>query len=264
MTIINDTPMIMICGYIMPKYGLCAAAGFTAAILLSVFLIKKSGASINDGFIMFGYAAAFAFVFGKCMYLTVNMEQTLKVFKHFKVDDILYLLKGGFVFYGALAGFLVGAFVAGCIHNIDCRRLLNIISPAIPFFHSFGRLGCFLTGCCYGIVSEEFPIGVIYAYPGHPFCGIRLFPIQLIECAINLLITCILLYRGAFLNIEKGNLKLYLILYGGARFILEFFRGDLERGILFYLSTSQYISLAIISYLIFRHIKGGADCIKLG
>lgn len=255
MTIINYTPMTMICGYIVPKYGLCAAAGFTAAILLSIFLIKKSDASINDGFIMFGYSAAFAFICGKCTYLAVNMRQILKIFKYFDFYDILTLIKGGFVFYGALAGFLIGAFIAGRIHNIDYSSLLNIISPAIPFFHSFGRLGCFLTGCCYGIISENAPIGVIYFYPGHPAYGMRLIPIQLIECSINLLIVGILLYRELFLHIEKGNLKLYLVLYAAARFILEFFRGDSERGMLFYLSTSQYISLVIMGYLLFIYVK---------
>jgi phosphatidylglycerol:prolipoprotein diacylglycerol transferase len=51
----------------------------------------------------------------------------------------------------------------------------------------------------------------------------------------------------------------YLVFYGVARFLLEFFRGDLGRGFVFggLLSTSQFISLfivpaGILGYLYFR------------
>ena len=72
-------------------------------------------------------------------------------------------------------------------------------------------------------------------------------PIQLIEAACNLVLFCVLLalfLRGVG---RRRLIAVYGISYGVIRFVDEFWRGDEYRGFLGPLSTSQWISLAVIA-----------------
>lgn len=107
-----------------------------------------------------------------------------------------------------------------------------------------GRIGCFCSGCCYGMEYNGFGHIVFSNTPYAPI-GVSLFPSQLVEAFLNLIIFMVL----AFLYKKYSNsykiVSLYLILYSIVRFILEFFRGDAIRGFLFGISTSQWISIVL-------------------
>ena len=81
-------------------------------------------------------------------------------------------------------------------------------------------------------------------------------PVQLIEAAVELLIFIALVIVKKKTKV-KDLLQVYLITYAIARFCLEFLRGDVVRGLFAGLSTSQYISLAIILYYVGRKIYFG-------
>ena len=68
---------------------------------------------------------------------------------------------------------------------------------------------------------------------------------QLIEAGFNLILFVVLLNCAKKLKRPAFVLPLYMILYGIARFVLEFYRGDAERGIAL-LSTSQWISIVCV------------------
>ena len=74
-------------------------------------------------------------------------------------------------------------------------------------------------------------------------------PVQLFEAVCILLIFAMLLYAERK-NSTASLLRLYLGVYAICRFILEFCRGDALRGLWFGLSTSQWVSLAILGYLL--------------
>ena len=113
----------------------------------------------------------------------------------------------------------------------------DLFTPILPFFHIFGRIGCFLAGCCYGIPSSW---GFIY-----PHETVTRLPLPLIEAACNIMILMILLLFEKYCSPRGYHLPFYGILYGITRFVLEFFRGDSARGV-WLLSTSQWISIAVV------------------
>lgn len=97
-----------------------------------------------------------------------------------------------------------------------------------------------MTGCCYGI-----PCNFGFAMVTDP--EVTRFPIQLVESLCCFVIFVMLLV------IEKKNrsvklIYVYLISYAMVRFGLEFFRGDAVRGFFMCFSTSQWISLGILSF----------------
>ncbi len=150
---------------------------------------------------------------------------------------IHYFMNGGLVFYGGLFGTILGIVVISKLRKRNVKSVLNFAAPAFPLFHGFARLGCLLAGCCYGI---EWSWGIILA--DDP--DVVRFPVQAFESLCDFMIFGYLICRK---RRKMGNMKSYLLSYALCRFVLEFFRGDIVRGIwIGGLSTAQYISILII------------------
>ncbi len=148
------------------------------------------------------------------------------------------------MFYGGVIGGLFALFLVKKIHKLDVGEYCKVIVPCLCIAHSFGRIDCSLAGCCHGRITT----GRIYFLYKHSIAApnnVKLFPIQGIE-AISVfiigIICTLLVLRRTKVKIEY----LYMLSYAMLRFILEFFRGDQERGFFIILSTSQIISLGII------------------
>lgn len=230
-------------------YSICALAGIFSAGIFALHVAKKRGLDQNQ--MLFGllWAGLGAFAGGHLLYGITNIRYFIRLFS--LIGEItagqffqgLYFVFGGMVFYGGLLGGMAAMLI-----YLKCKKLCvpeysDICAPAVPLFHVFGRIGCFLGGCCYGVESD---IGFIYTKALDPLAnGVRRFPIQLAEAAVNLILFFIL-----YGILKKGRLKgklfcLYLLMYSVCRFILEFWRGDEIRGFILGISTSQFISIFI-------------------
>lgn len=239
-------PFIEIFGLEIPSYGLMMAIAFITAIVISYIRAKKAGK--NPDIILDLAIAAIVLGLGSASLLYIFVTYPLsEIWNSIKSGSFAVFGDGGLVFYGGVIG---GALaVIGYLKLIKKERVWDyaaIIVPTIPLAHALGRVGCFLAGCCYGRCVET-PISVIYENPiGGAPVGVPVFPIQLVEAACNILVFAILmLYVGK--KLKRGSvLFLYMILYGIERFVLEYFRYDEIRGIFLGLSTSQWISIAMV------------------
>ena len=115
--------------------------------------------------------------------------------------------------------------------------------------HIFGRLGCFLAGCCHGrptdsIIGVTFTDAACYAHP----LNTPLFPSQLMEATYIFIIMIVLLLLRNRRKFYGQLFILYIILYAIGRSILEIYRGDSARGFIIedYLSHSQFIALILL------------------
>jgi len=166
--------------------------------------------------------------------------------KYFLEDPIGVLLgRSGFVFYGGVVFGLSCLYILARKYKIKFLKLADIFILGTVLAHSLGRLGCFFYGCCYGKSTDSF-LGVLFP-PSSPagFSGHRVIPTQIISAFF-----LFLLFWALFLLRKKKRFdgQIFLggvISYGIFRFIIEFFRGD-PRGQIFYLSTSQLISLILV------------------
>ena len=141
------------------------------------------------------------------------------------------------------AGQIVGAKSIGR-RTAFAADFMPLLVPALALVAALGRVGCFCAGCCYGVecdspVSVVFPAASLAAPPGVP----RL-PVQLFEAAVQLALFLALLWFTAGPRRARFAAEFYLACYCPARFVLEFFRGDVARGALWGLSTSQWLSAA--------------------
>lgn len=136
----------------------------------------------------------------------------------------------------------------------------DLLAPAIPLFHFFGRIGCFLGGCCYGVPCS---FGFTYTHNLiEQANGVSRFSIQLVEAAFNLALFFLLWTLQKKGKFQGKRLVLYLLGYSVGRFVFEFGRGDTYRGIWFGLSTSQYISVGLflvaVVFLLYQRFTGRA------
>jgi phosphatidylglycerol:prolipoprotein diacylglycerol transferase len=157
---------------------------------------------------------------------------------------------GGSVFFGGLIGGSIACFIALRALKLSWYPTIDLLSTVIPLFHFFGRVGCFLGGCCFGIPSDfgfTFRHSIVEAAN-----GVNRFPVQLIEASFNLALF-FALYTIFSEGKQRGRLFfIYLVCYSPARFFLEFFRGDSYRGLTESgLSTSQIIAMATLVVGIF-------------
>ena len=203
---------------------------------------RKNKLDIDSLIVIAACAVGLGLVGAKLLYLFVSCDIN-EVFERLSRGDISDLAGGGQVFYGGLIMGIIGAFLGVRISGSCGETALycDAVVPAIPLGHAFGRIGCFLAGCCYGAPYTGF-CAVTF-----PSVGVTepVFPIQLLEAVLNLIIFAILLIPRKRLKSGFATLYLYLTLYSVVRFTLEFFRGDEIRGFAQGLSTSQWISIGL-------------------
>lgn len=159
---------------------------------------------------------------------------------------------GGLIF-GALS-FLVGYFL--CIRKKfgPCleKDILLLIPSCISIAQGFGRIGCFLAGCCYGKETSSW-LGM--HFPNIPG---KVIPTNLME-AIFLIILGVCLLLLSLTKYGKFSLPVYLFSYSIWRFTIEFFRGDHRGCFIIGLSPSQFWSIIMfligMGYLVYLLIK---------
>lgn len=218
-------------------YGLMIALGILACIAMGMYRARKK--SMNDEAVLdiaiFG--VLFGFVGAKALYVIVEFPSFLK-------EPMSVLGSEGFVVYGGIIAGVVAAIIYCRIKHLNFLEYFDLLIPSVALAQGFGRIGCFLAGCCYGKETSAF-WGITFPEGSLAPSGVKLIPTQLLSSAGDFLIMFLLLAYSKHSK-KTGNVGfLYMLLYGVGRFFLEFLRSD-DRGTVGMLSTSQFISIGIV------------------
>ncbi|MBR2067240.1 MAG: prolipoprotein diacylglyceryl transferase [Solobacterium sp.] len=216
-------------------YGVMMALGILVGISVAEKMAKKYGLAYEK-------IENMIFVAILCGFLGAKINYILTVLPDFFANPLSVLGGGGWVVYGSIIGGLLGAYVYCRIQKWNFMQVLDTVIVALPLAQAIGRIGCFFAGCCYGKETNAW-YGITFPQGSLSPAGIPLIPTQLIMSLGDLVIFFVLFYRIK----KKGDVRntgaLYLILYSIGRFLIEFLRGDLERGHVGILSTSQFIGI---------------------
>ncbi len=170
-------------------------------------------------------------------------------------SHIYQIWRGGFVSYGGFLGIGIGCFAYLKWRKLDSLTYMDFMllfgGPIVDFFT---RLGCLMAGCCYGVPSPhrhlEYLTYIVFNNPGSDagskFGGVPLWPTQIYSMAAAVVIFLILYFYVDRRKTYKGQVLMsFLMLYALSRFSIEFFRGDLERGVYLEgaISTGQIMSI---------------------
>lgn len=220
-------------------YGLMIGIGILVCLALGVYRAKKTGVIKEEEVLDIAiYGLIAGFLGAKLLYVIVEFDQFLK-------DPMSVIGSEGFVVYGGIVLGVLAAVVYCRIKKISFMECFDLLCPSISIAQGFGRIGCFLAGCCYGRETTSF-LGVVFPKGCMAPAGVKLLPTQLISSAGDFAITAILLWYYKKRKHVGDVGVLYMILYGVGRFLIEFLRSD-DRGGFGALSTSQWISIVIVA-----------------
>ncbi|WP_167955564.1 prolipoprotein diacylglyceryl transferase [Anaerosporobacter faecicola] len=236
--------IVTIGGLTIHGYGLMIAIGFLLAVLVAMYRAKRYGLEQEIIIDIALIAIIGGFIGAKLLFVIVS-------FKDFLENPLEVLGSEGFVVYGGIiSGVLLCMFY--CIHKkVRFSSYFDIVMPSISIAQGFGRIGCFMAGCCYGSETDCF-LGVEFPANSMAPTGVKLLPTQLFSAAGDFVIAGVLILFAKKAKYKGDTAAMYLALYGIGRFLIEFLRDD-ERGAVGFLSTSQFISIffVIIAVILF-------------
>ena len=167
--------------------------------------------------------------------------------KDLSLLDFLEFWHGGLSILGGVIGAFGAILIEIYLKKWDFKIIIESIVLYAPLAQMFGRIGCFLVGCCHGAASYNSFFSIIYLnYSCLAPCGIKLYPTQIYSSFFYLLLFLIL--KKLELNKSKLIIKSYFIGLATERFLVDFIRGDRQiiENKYINLSSHQYISILII------------------
>ncbi len=231
-------------------YGLLLAIALLSAISVAARLAQRDGVPARLTWDL-GFVIILSSVIGaKLLLVVTSWDYYLSdPSRLFSVD----FLRAGGVYYGGFLGAVAGSYLyVRRRPELPFLVMADAAAPAIALGQAVGRVGCFAAGCDYGRPADV-PWAVTFTSEyAHQLVGtplnVALHPYQLYEAGLALLLFVFLFRLHGRRRFLGQAFAIYLVGYGGLRFLLEFYRGDADRGFVFQgaLSTSQFISLLII------------------
>jgi phosphatidylglycerol:prolipoprotein diacylglycerol transferase len=230
-----------------PSYGLFLALGFSAAYLEALRrgkLIKANMNHIENLFLL----CVLGSVTGSRLFHVLFEEFDYYLEHPWKVFAVW---EGGYTLYGAVLMGLLFIFLYSRGKKINFLDYADIAGPAMMLGLFFGRIGCFLAGCCWGRAASV-PWAVRFNDP-ESFCslrGIPVHPTQIYEAVGGLVLFFYLNWRWKTRAFVGQIFFETVIGYSVLRFLVELYRGDDYRGYVFggLFSYSQLISLFFLPF----------------
>lgn len=214
-------------------YGLMLGLGFAAGAYVASERAEKRGMDPDSLFWFFIAILVGGVLGGRIAHVALNWQY------YTDFVSVLDTRSGGLAIHGVLIGGTLAALIYCRVKGLDFLSIMDIVAPSIALGQGIGRIGCFFSGCCYGIkTSGAWGFETRYA-PGlrHPY--------QLYESALDLVLFVVLLYLSSRIIATGGLFTVYAGGYSLIRFFLEFFRDndDYFLG----LSFGQWFSLVTLA-----------------
>ncbi len=225
-------------------FGVLLAAAYLAALGWVVRGARRTGLD-PDVMTSLGFSAIVgALVGAKLMYVVRDPSA---------LSDLRAVVTSAGDFYGGFIGALVACAIFFRRHpDVPVWRASDVCAPAIALGQAIGRIGCFMAGDDYGRPASV-PWAVTFTDPGASAIGgvplnVPLHPVQLYESAFCLVLFGFLVWLGRRRHRDGAVIAAYTLLYAVGRFVIEFFRGDADRGFVLggLLSTSQAIAIVMV------------------
>lgn len=236
-------------------FGLMLAMGFFSAYLTWVFAGRRVGHDSNFAADLLIWIMVSGILGARLGYILANLSYFLEhPVKIFMVNE------GGLIFYGGLIGGILGMYIFARRKKMGFVALIDFVVTAVPVSHFFGRIGCFINGCCHGAPHDGL-LSVQYPYMSQPWyrqveqevitrftrMAHPVHPVQLYEGLFNLVLF-VFLFRFYLKNRHQAGKTsgLYLMVYPVARICFEFLRGD-ERLMSGAFNLAQLLSIVLVA-----------------
>jgi phosphatidylglycerol:prolipoprotein diacylglycerol transferase len=234
----------------MPDYKVCYIAMVVIALAFSYFIARKRGGlPLLRFYSVTVLICLMSFIGGRIFYEIRNYDH------HFAFSLSDAIVRSGTESTGAYMGGIISAFLFLSWMRIDMLIAFDVYAPILALSQCIGRLGCLMSGCCFGKVtslpwaisfpkysqafSAQLEAGMI---TGDSNMSLPVHPTQIYEMIFGITLFGILLWTGRRIFPKGYRMFFLLVCYAVFRFFIEFLRGD-DRGILFAMSVPQVFSV---------------------
>jgi len=228
----------------LPTYGVFYLLAYLAAIFTLAHLASRVG-------VPFGRMVDVAFQF--CIAGEIGARLTFVIvewprFRAGTISAMEFLLAGRVVLGGVVVGVATAAWLFRR-HRLPVMDVLDATLTAAALGMGIGRIGCLMSGCCYGRPTDAW-WGITFTDPmaaaisGTPL-GVALQPTQIIQSLDGFLLFSFLYWLYPRRKFAGQSVALYFAIEGVSRFLVEFLRGD-KRGQAAGLATSQWIGIGMV------------------
>lgn len=236
-------------------FGVFMAFGFLAGLLNWRWLARREGRSFNYCSDLLCWVMVSGILGARLAYVVSDLDSFLA-----EPLTIVRVDQGGLIYYGGFAGAAAGVMIFARLRDERIWSVFDFVLTSVPLAHAFGRVGCFLNGCCFG-TPHGGPLAV--RYPAESLVwwshldaslitrfasrSLPVYPVQLYEALYNLAVYAVLIrvYRR---HARQGAVTgMYLLAYSVGRFFLEFLRGDERARYGTPLCAAQYLSILLFA-----------------
>lgn len=222
------------------SYGLMICIGVIFAFVVAEHRAKKLGLNSDKVFDLGVTCGLGGIVGAKLLYFITEWRELVN--GGMGLRDIMF----GFVVYGGIIGGILAGYLYCRWKKMSFLKHFDLVMPSIALAQGFGRIGCFLAGCCYGKETNAW-YGVEFNHSVYQnMIGVKVIPTQLVMSVANFVHFFILIFLAKRIKKDGVIAGCYLLLYSIGRFLIEFLRDD-PRGGVGVFSTSQFISLFIFA-----------------
>lgn len=244
------------------SYGFMLMVAFLVAISIARWRARKEGIDPNK-ITDLGIYLVCAGILGARLFFIIQFFDDYKnnLFSIFKIYE------GGLVYYGGLFTGIITLFLYVKKHHLPFLKIIDVVIPSAALGLGFGRIGCFLNGCCFGKIAPHMPwamqfprtldktgmvdgspaflhqyeLGLVHLSDMHT---LPIHPTQLYSFLSDVALFFILSAFFRFRNRNGEVLLLFGIIYSVIRFCMELLRGD--NPLLFnFFTVAQIISIGM-------------------
>jgi len=258
-------------------YGFMLMVGFLVVIFVARIKAKAEGINPEDISNLGIYTIFAGILGGRTFYVIQNFDS----YKH-NILDVFKIYEGGLVFYGGLMASIAAIIVYSKNNKLSILKTIDIVAYAFPLGVVFGRIGCFLNGCCWGdVCSPDLPWAVTFpksvdanslidgspAFLHHLGLGLvsvsdsrslPIHPTQIYSALGNLSIFFVINALFKHRRRDGEITLLFCALYSVMRFVVEIFRDDnppLFDGLTISQNASILVFTAAVTLFVIGRVK---------
>ena len=202
-------------------YGILTAAGFLAGFWVAGRRVAAEGLRPEAIIDLAPWLLVGTIVGARAWYVASYWDSD---FAGKPLAEIFMIRRSGLVFYGGLIGASLATVLYARIKKLPVWIIADILAPSIALGHAFGRMGCLMTGCCYGHPTQ-LPWAIHFP-SDHWTRGAGVHPTQVYESALNLALFGALSWFYSRRKFNGQVFAVYLVAYSILRALVEMFRGD--------------------------------------
>lgn len=234
--------------FTLRSYGVMIALGILVGMIWAKREFKRRRLPDDLFYDLTVAAIALGVLGARLMYVALNWQ----IYQTNLVSIPMIWADGGLSFHGSILGGILAGWWLCRRYKVSFWQVADAVAPALAIGHFFGRIGCFLNGCCYGIPTTM-PWGISFHNPALSIETLPSHPTQLYE-AVGLLVLFFLLAKYSRQTPYDGAAFIWwVIFYSVLRFVVEFWRAGATANVVKGLTEAQWLSLILFSIAFAYH-----------